>query len=231
MADERNYYVLCSNNCKFEGMTKEQILAAIEQAVSTGEIKDVDAGFVTKIKEQNAATGLSFWVGTQAEYNALTEKVANCFYLVTDDTTFDDIKTDISTLATDLSTLWGEVQEQKNLRGALLFEKADDVAVVGSTIKDIDKYSLVEVRCGTLSALCNVVHTSASHIIRGMVVTLVGGISEGEDIGNMPFGTVCVETDRAGVVTAAKTATVTLIGGGAVGGIGSFAVDKIYGIY
>ena len=50
MADnERNYYVLSENNCKFESFTKEQILSAIQQAVNSGEIKNVDTGFVTKI--------------------------------------------------------------------------------------------------------------------------------------------------------------------------------------
>jgi len=80
MADnERNYYVLSENNCKFESFTKEQILSAIQQAVNSGEIKNVDTGFVTKIKEQNKNAGLMFWVGTQAEYNALESKKTTVF--------------------------------------------------------------------------------------------------------------------------------------------------------
>lgn len=86
MPDNRKYYVICADNCKFESMTKEQIFAAIEQAITTGEIKDVDTGFVTKIKEQNTGAALTFWVGTKAEYNAIEEKARNCFYIITDDT-------------------------------------------------------------------------------------------------------------------------------------------------
>ena len=71
---ERICYVLSENNCKFEGLTKEQILSAIEQAVDSGKIKDVDTGFITKIKEQNKNAGLMFWVGNQAEYNALESR-------------------------------------------------------------------------------------------------------------------------------------------------------------
>mgnify|MGYP000011353296 FL=1 len=82
---ERIYYVLSENNCKFEGLTKEQILSAIEQAVNSGKIKDVDTGFITKIKEQNKNAGLMFWVGNQAEYNALESKRNNCLYIITDD--------------------------------------------------------------------------------------------------------------------------------------------------
>lgn len=104
MADERIYYVLCADNCKFESMTKEQILAAIEQAVSTGEIKNVDTGFVTRLKEQNANKALTFWVGTTAEYNAIPQKVENCFYILTDDTTAEDINTRFTEFETELTT-------------------------------------------------------------------------------------------------------------------------------
>ena len=51
MSDGKKYYCFCGSNCKYETMTKEQILAAIEQAVEDGEIRDVDTGFVTKVKE------------------------------------------------------------------------------------------------------------------------------------------------------------------------------------
>lgn len=93
MADsERNYFVLSENNCKFESLTKEQILSAIQQAVSSGKIKDVDSGFVTKIKEQNKNVGLMFWVGTQAEFNALPSKINNCLYLKIDDGIIESIE-------------------------------------------------------------------------------------------------------------------------------------------
>lgn len=88
---DRIYYVICEDNCKFEGMTKEQIMAAIEQAVETGEIKDVDSGFVTTIKEINHQRGLRFWVGTTAEFNALPAKQNNVLYIKSDDTSEQDI--------------------------------------------------------------------------------------------------------------------------------------------
>jgi hypothetical protein len=87
---ERKYYARCEQGCLFETMTKEQILAAIAQAVETGSITDIDAGFITTIKELNRGTGLKFWFGTTAEYNAITEKDANCYYIKTDDTTAAD---------------------------------------------------------------------------------------------------------------------------------------------
>lgn len=95
---ERKWYVRCETGCIAESMTKEQIMTAIESAISTGEIGDVDTGFITRIKEQNSGAGLSFWVGTSAEYNALDPKINNCFYIITDDTTTEDIEAAIEKL-------------------------------------------------------------------------------------------------------------------------------------
>lgn len=102
---ERKYYVLCESNCKFESMTKEQILTAIQQAVTTGEIKDVDTGFITTIKDQNRGNALTFWVGTTAEYNAIEEKAEDCFYILTDDTKDADTAAAIEELRTEIENI------------------------------------------------------------------------------------------------------------------------------
>lgn len=107
------FYVLCDKNCKYESMTKEQILTAIEQAVNNGNIENVDAGFVTKIKEQNSGTALSFWVGTQAQYNALKGRAENCFYIITDDTTLADINTAIEEQGQSIQAV-GEIATAAN---------------------------------------------------------------------------------------------------------------------
>jgi hypothetical protein len=84
MAEEKKYYVFCGANCKYEGMTKEQILTAIENMATSGDIGDVDAGFITRIKDQNNGIPVKIWVGTQAQYNALTDKDDDTLY-ITDD--------------------------------------------------------------------------------------------------------------------------------------------------
>ena len=95
---DRKYFVLCAANCKFESMTKEQILSAIVQAVESGEIHDVDTGFVTKLVEQNAKRAVTLWVGTRAQYNAIAAPVENCLYIITDDTTAEDFNKAIGNL-------------------------------------------------------------------------------------------------------------------------------------
>lgn len=92
MLDEKNVYALDSGKNSFLTMTKEQILTAIAQAVSTGEIKDIDAGFITKIQEMNDQNVLQIWVGTMAEFEELQEKHENMLYLFTDDPTVNDIE-------------------------------------------------------------------------------------------------------------------------------------------
>lgn len=86
---ERTVYAFCDSNCKYETMTKEQILTAIMNAVNSGSCGNVDAGFVTTIKTVNGGY-LRFFVGTQAEYDALENK-ANLFAIISNDSTKDGI--------------------------------------------------------------------------------------------------------------------------------------------
>ena len=91
MADTPKVYVLCDQNCKYEGLTKEQIYAAIMQAVESGNIGNVDTGFITTIKTING-TGLKFFVGEQHEYDALSASAKEgLFAIITNDTTKDTI--------------------------------------------------------------------------------------------------------------------------------------------
>ena len=84
-------YLLCDANCRWEGMTKEQILTAIAQAVETGEVRDIDTGFIQTIKTINGVP-LQFFVGEQAIYDGLTdEQKKNLFAIITDDKTKDGI--------------------------------------------------------------------------------------------------------------------------------------------
>lgn len=114
MPDTRKYYVISDDNCKFESMTKEQILAAITQAVEGHTIADVDTGFVTMLKEYNRGTGLSVWFGTQAEYNAVETKLPNTVYFITDDSRYDDMEAAITTLQNDYSTVVSAVDNVEN---------------------------------------------------------------------------------------------------------------------
>ena len=78
---EKKYYVFCDDDCKFESMTSEQILAAIAEATGNAPTS-VDDAFITKIKELNKNGNLTFWKGTEAEFNALGVSVANVVFKI-----------------------------------------------------------------------------------------------------------------------------------------------------
>ena len=92
------FFCFCDNNCKYETMTKEQIITAIYNAVKTGQIADIDEPFITAVKEVNKNNILNFWVGTTAEFNALDagyRKSPEVFFIKTDDTTLADFATEM----------------------------------------------------------------------------------------------------------------------------------------
>ena len=101
MADTPKVYVICDQNCKYESLTREQILTAIMQAVESGTFSNIDAGFVQTIKTINGHA-LKFFVGEQSEYDTLTEAdKAELFAIITNDTTKSGLLDAIATLQTD----------------------------------------------------------------------------------------------------------------------------------
>lgn len=104
MPEERRYFVICEDNCKFESMTKEQIIEAIAEA--TGETPvHIDDAFITKIKELNANNQLKWWVGTEAQYNALEEKDLTTLYIIYDASEYDDLLVEIQELQAQIEAL------------------------------------------------------------------------------------------------------------------------------
>lgn len=116
-------YVICDQNCKYEGMTREQILAAITQAVESGTISDVDTGFVQTIKTINGHA-LKFFVGEQSEYDALTdEDKKDLFAIITNDTTKEGLFDAINTLQTEFNEFKNGIES-----GAVSVPKATSAA-------------------------------------------------------------------------------------------------------
>lgn len=96
------FYVVCDDDCRHEGMTREQILTAIEQAVEQGYVSDPDSAVFSKIKELREGASTRVWVGTEAQFNALdpAPTVNRSFvrvgadgvlYMCTDDTAIPDV--------------------------------------------------------------------------------------------------------------------------------------------
>lgn len=96
------FYCICDDDCRYETMTKEQILTAIEEALEQGHVSDPDGAVFSKIKEIRANEAVQIWVGTEAEYNAISPVPTSglslvrvgadgVLYICTNDTTLDRI--------------------------------------------------------------------------------------------------------------------------------------------
>lgn len=66
------YYVLCDDDCRHEGMNREQIIAAIEQALEQGFVSDPDEAVISKLREIRSNGAVQLWVGSEQEFNALS---------------------------------------------------------------------------------------------------------------------------------------------------------------
>ena len=129
------YYVFDDGKNKFEGMTREQITAAIAEA--TGVTPSGLEAFVTQIKEQNAQTGVKLWVGTQNEYNAIQSPDANTLYIVTDPTETSELQSQVDGLETDVDGLLTDVSAlnaRANREGAVIWSYRDGVTT-GETLE------------------------------------------------------------------------------------------------
>ena len=105
MADSSKHYVLRGDKSLAEGMTKEEIITAIVNAIEQGEIGDIDTGFVTSLKEQNGGQAFKVWIGTEAQYQAITTPEKNVLYLISDDTTADDLEEHLDGIDDDIEAL------------------------------------------------------------------------------------------------------------------------------
>lgn len=129
-------YVRGDSKSIFEGMTREQILAAITQAVEGGTVSDIDTGFVTKLKEINKGLQLRFWVGTTAEYNALVEAElteSNVLYIKTDDTSPQNISDALTALSQTVQQMQAQIAELQAgkyipVNGVIAFDTANTPA-------------------------------------------------------------------------------------------------------
>lgn len=128
--EERKYFVLCESNCKFESMTKEQIIAAIAEATGTT-VMNVDAAFITKLKEQNRGDNIKFWVGTQAEYNAIVASGnidSETFYCTSDGGTIQE-----------LCQVTDEVLENLAATNERVNVNAEDISKLEQRVEDVEK--------------------------------------------------------------------------------------------
>lgn len=151
----RPVYVICSDDCRFEGMTREQILTAIQQAVADGYVSDPDSAVISKIKEINKSGTAQVWVGTEAEFNAISP-APDCalgfirtgadgtLYFCTDDTSYEVF---LATVTEEAARAASEAVAAGSMFQKLLDVTTTEVAKqidLDLSIYDLSEYSRLE---------------------------------------------------------------------------------------
>lgn len=220
-------YVFNDGKNVYEGMTKEQILAAITEAVETHEISDVDTGFVTTLKEQNKGLGLKIWVGSTAEYNAITTKETNCLYILSDDTTLADIEAVVSALSTSVNNI-AILKGQVLLNTSVAYGEASADLIGTNPISD---FSLVKVTANFGEVLCSVAPGTTYTLIRGTAPDNLSSTTA-DTFTSLVTVRLKVNNSTGKLVDNATTVTVFTVGaGGAVTAqISQSTISKIVGV-
>ena len=109
------HYIHDEKNNRIEGMSKEEIYALLAAAIQQGQLPSVDedTAFVTMFK--SIVDGKTYKMGfcTQAQYNQLEaqgELVADAYYIITDDTSYNDIINLINNLTAADTSLQASIE-------------------------------------------------------------------------------------------------------------------------
>ena len=140
MSEGKKYYCFCGSNCKYETMTKEQILTAIAQATGVTDV-DPNAGFITKVKETNGRF-VTFWVGTQAQYAIDAASIpAGTPVIITDDTDIDSVPTQGSDNPVTSGGVYNALARLDTTTGDIYFGQTRVVRVM-----DYDSYAALQTK-------------------------------------------------------------------------------------
>lgn len=118
-------YGFCENDCRREVYTKEQTVALLQAAIDNGSLASCTGNvIISEVQEINKNVGLKFWLGTQAEYNAIESPSADVHYIITDDTTLQSLNEAVTALQAD-----GSVTTNMIANGAITAEKIASGAI------------------------------------------------------------------------------------------------------
>lgn len=97
---------------KYEAYTKQEVLELLQEVIQSGELPEELNGLVITLKNPIDNLGYKIAFCTQAKYNELQqagEVEANCYYYITDDTSWDDFIDEvngiIATMQNDIAVL------------------------------------------------------------------------------------------------------------------------------
>lgn len=102
---EKKYYAAKDAYGNDIMLTEKEALAVLKEALGSGEVQSIETGTVSSITETRSGVTLKFWVGTQAQYDALTTPEQNVFYIISDDSEYANLSASIAQNTQDISDL------------------------------------------------------------------------------------------------------------------------------
>lgn len=151
------YNVIRGDGVFFEGMTKEQIYELIAEV--TGQTaQDIDQAFITKLKEINKGNNIRLWLGTSAEYNALTTKEEDVLYICTDDTFVQDTNAEVEKIWKKIDANYQTVDNRLTAQDKNIEDFKNEV---NQKMEDADNTLLKTFDNGSVTALTGTTRTVA----------------------------------------------------------------------
>lgn len=111
---------------------------AVEELHYSGTLEEWIETFATP---ENYVTRYEFQKVTQAEYDALAqaqELIPDCYYIITDDTSYDDLIDRIEAIESDVTNIQGDIDTIENNVSDL---QTQDIAL-GNRITELEKYPI-----------------------------------------------------------------------------------------
>lgn len=148
---EDTVYALDSGGNRIATFSAEQILEAINAAITTGEIPSELTAFIDAIKEQNKGESLKFWLGTQAEFLALENTEENIIYFINDSTNLKELSDALDQLKDQLQSGDFVVKKAEEADDATNATDADNVKtkINGKAISSIFESDGITVKKAT----------------------------------------------------------------------------------
>ena len=107
-----NVYGMCDNNCRHLVYTREEVLSLLRQAIDDQSLLNIEADYaaIKKMIDINGGSNITFWTGTEAEFNALNPAPSvhriiprrgtdGTLYMCVDDTGLSNLPTEPLTVA------------------------------------------------------------------------------------------------------------------------------------
>jgi hypothetical protein len=156
----------CYDDVSSPTLNSNVIAKVISGMIDNGTLKKIDGdgenmtfAIWDALHEMHKKGLIRFWVGTKAEYNAITPE-DNVFYIITDEDPLEAIEKKAEQNASDISSLTTTVNSLKNITGSTLSTTTTDITVnrtnsTGNTTETATWY-LHKFDDGVLEAWANV---------------------------------------------------------------------------